>query len=53
VFPPGHAWFFYYEDSLMTTLMQAPHLFGFIAVAIGVLALALFGGLTAAALTRK
>lgn len=32
VFPPGHAWFFYYQDSLMTTLMKAPDLFGFIAL---------------------
>jgi len=32
VFPPGHEWFFYYQDSLMTTLMKAPDLFGFIAV---------------------
>ncbi|MDO3386489.1 DUF1461 domain-containing protein [Gilvimarinus sp. SDUM040013] len=31
VFPPEHPWFFYYQDSLMTTLMKAPDLFGFIA----------------------
>lgn len=31
VFPPGHPWFFYYQDSLMTTLMKAPELF----IAIG------------------
>ena len=31
VFPPGHQWFFYYQDSLMTTLMQAPNLFAGIA----------------------
>lgn len=31
-FPPDHPWFFYYQDSLMTTLMKAPDLFGFIAV---------------------
>lgn len=30
-FPPEHPWFFYYQDSLMTTLMKAPDLFGFIA----------------------
>lgn len=30
VFPPNHAWFFYYQDSLMTTFMQAPNLFGLI-----------------------
>ena len=32
IFPPGHQWFFYYQDSLMTTLMKAPDLFGFIGV---------------------
>ncbi len=31
VFPEGHQWFFYYQDSLMTTLMKAPDIFGFIA----------------------
>lgn len=30
VFPANHAWFFYYQDSLMTTFMQAPNLFGVI-----------------------
>jgi len=37
VFPPGHQWFFYYQESLMTTLMKAPDLFGPIAVALGLL----------------
>jgi uncharacterized membrane protein len=32
VFPEGHQWFFYYQDSLMTTLMKAPHIFAFIAI---------------------
>ena len=32
VFPDGHQWFFYYQDSLMTTLMKAPDIFAFIAV---------------------
>lgn len=32
VFPPDHPWFFYYQDSLMSSLMQAPNLFGFIGV---------------------
>jgi len=31
VFPANHPWFFYYQDSLMTTFMQAPNLFGLIA----------------------
>ena len=32
IFPDGHQWFFYYEDSLMTTLMKAPDIFAFIAL---------------------
>ena len=32
IFPPGHQWFFYYQDSLMTTLMKAPDIFAFISV---------------------
>ncbi len=31
IFPAGHPWFFYYQDSLMTTMMKAPDLFGYIA----------------------
>jgi hypothetical protein len=31
IFPPGHQWFFYYEESLMTMLMKAPDLFAAIA----------------------
>lgn len=34
VFPDGHQWFFYYQDSLMTTLMKAPDIFAFIAVVL-------------------
>lgn len=48
IFPADHEWFFYYQDSLMTTLMKAPDLFGFIAglwvvLALVVLALAYWG----------
>jgi hypothetical protein len=48
VFPAGHQWFFYYYESLMTTLMKAPDIFGYIAVfllvlAVGYLALLLVG----------
>ncbi len=32
VFPDGHQWFFYYDESLMTTLMKAPDIFAFIAL---------------------
>ncbi|MEE9325745.1 MAG: DUF1461 domain-containing protein [Cocleimonas sp.] len=31
IFPDNHQWFFYYEDSLMSTMMKAPDLFGYIA----------------------
>lgn len=41
LFPPEHPWFFYYQDSLMTTLMKAPDLFGCIALALLVLSLLL------------
>ena len=40
LFPEEHPWFFYYEDSLMTMLMQAPAIFGYITltlVALGML----------------
>ncbi|NTS76100.1 DUF1461 domain-containing protein [Catenovulum sp. SM1970] len=30
VFPENSQWFFYYQESLMTTLMQAPYLFAYI-----------------------
>jgi uncharacterized membrane protein len=31
IFPNNHQWFFYYEESLMSTMMEAPALFGPIA----------------------
>lgn len=34
IFPADHPWFFYYQDSLMSTLMQAPNLFAYIAVVL-------------------
>lgn len=34
VFPDNHQWFFYYQDSLMSTLMKAPDLFAVIGVSI-------------------
>jgi hypothetical protein len=40
IFPDEHEWFFFYQDSLMTTLMKAPDLFGFIAmILVGTLVL--------------
>jgi hypothetical protein len=46
VFPNNHPWFFYYEDSLMSTLMKAPDLFAFIAVLLLLLTIVLFWGIT-------
>lgn len=37
VFPDEHQWFFYYQESLMSTLMYAPHLFGYIGLAWAIL----------------
>lgn len=45
VFPAGHQWYFFYEDSLMSTLMKAPDLFGAIAVLLTGVALVGFVGL--------
>ena len=42
VFPPENQWFFYYQDSLMSTMMKAPFLFGAIAIVILALALAFY-----------
>jgi hypothetical protein len=45
IFPDNHQWFFYYQDSLMSTMMLAPTLFAWIAGAWLVLAIILFFGL--------
>jgi uncharacterized protein DUF1461 len=45
VFPPAHQWFFYYQDSLMSTMMQAPDLFGYIAVVWAALSMVVLVGL--------
>jgi hypothetical protein len=42
IFPQDHQWFFYYQDSLMSTLMKAPDLFAGIAIQILILALIIF-----------
>lgn len=42
VFPDGHPWFFYYQDSLMTTLMKAPDIFAFISLLLATLLIALW-----------
>lgn len=58
LFPPAHPWFFYWQDSLMSTLMKAPVLFGGIAamlVPAGLLLTPLFylGGLGLAGVAGK
>ncbi len=42
VFPADHQWFFYYQDSLMTTLMKAPDIFFAIGAVWGVLSALVF-----------
>ncbi|MGI9263725.1 MAG: DUF1461 domain-containing protein [Gammaproteobacteria bacterium] len=42
IFPSGNQWFFFYEESLMSTLMKAPDLFGYIAVVLLAVALLFF-----------
>lgn len=49
IFPPGHQWFFYYEDSLMSMMMKAPDLFGPIALTWALLSLLLIAVLLIAA----
>ena len=44
IFPNNHQWFFYYEDSLMSTMMKAPVLFGPIACELLILAFILWIG---------
>ena len=42
IFPEGHQWFFYYEESLMTLLMKAPDLFAYLAVLLALFSLGFF-----------
>lgn len=44
IFPANNQWFFYYQDSLMSTLMKAPDLFGGMAVQIVLLGVIIFAG---------
>lgn len=39
VFPEGHKWFFYYQESLMSTMLKAPDSFAVFGVILGVFAL--------------
>lgn len=38
VFPDNHQWFFYYQESLMSTFMKAPDLFAAIAINLAIVA---------------
>lgn len=51
VFPPGHPWFFYYQHSLMSTMMWAPVLFAWIAAQWAVFTLVFFAVLQVIAST--
>ena len=44
VFPANHQWFFYYNDSLMASLMKAPDIFAAIAMQLVVVALLIAAG---------
>ncbi len=39
IFPDNHQWFFYYEESLMSTMMKAPDLFAYIAALWGLMSI--------------
>lgn len=47
VFPDDHQWFFYYQDSLMTTLMKAPDIFFAIAAGWAMLSAGIYLALAA------
>ena len=49
IFPSGHQWFFFYEDSLMSMMMKAPELFGPIVLTWALLSLLLITALLIAA----
>ncbi len=42
VFPAGHKWFFYYNESLMSMIMQAPNIFGYISATLILIASTIF-----------
>lgn len=42
IFPEGHKWFFYYNESLMSTMLKAPDSFAVFGGILGVFALAAF-----------
>ncbi len=42
IFPIGHEWFFFYQDSLMSTMMKAPDLFAGIGASMAALGLMIY-----------
>jgi hypothetical protein len=42
IFPPDNQWFFYYQDSLMSTMMKAPYLFGGLGAQLALLTIVVF-----------
>jgi integral membrane protein (TIGR01906 family) len=42
IFPDNHQWFFYYQESLMSSLMKAPDLFAGISITLAVIALFIY-----------
>ena len=42
VFPNNHQWFFYYQESLMSSLMKAPDLFAAIGLSLSVIAVIIY-----------
>lgn len=43
IFPKDNQWFFFYQESLMATLMYAPHIFAYIGATMAALAAIIFG----------
>jgi len=42
IFPAGHKWFFYYQDSLLSTVLKAPDSFMYFGIILGLFALLVF-----------
>ena len=42
IFPAENKWFFYYQDSLMSTMMKAPDIFGYIGASLALTAIIIF-----------
>jgi uncharacterized membrane protein len=42
VFPDNHQWFFYYQESLMSSLMKAPDIFAAIALSLSLMAVIIY-----------